>query len=57
MYKVIEHSDNDAGIKEIVVDTLAEMPALPCSMASVALCLEDMKYYIKDGQGNWRELA
>lgn len=56
MYNVIDHADHNAGIKEYVVDTIAEMNNLAGDMGSICLCLEDMKYYIKDGQDNWREV-
>jgi hypothetical protein len=29
---------------------------LPGGMGSTAICFETMKFYIKDGQGAWREL-
>jgi hypothetical protein len=57
MYNIIGYSENDAGVKEYVVDTKAEMPELGGEMGSTAFCLEDMKYYIKDGKGEWREVA
>lgn len=56
MYKVIDHADHDAGVKEYVVDTIAELGELPGSMGSVAFCFEDMKFYIRDGQGGWRQI-
>lgn len=57
MYKIIGYSDADSGIKEYVVDTVAEMWELPGAMGSTALVLENMNFYIKDGEGNWRAMA
>lgn len=57
MYNILDHSDHNAGIKEYVVDTYAEVETLPGDMGSTALCLENKKIYIKDGKGNWREFA
>lgn len=54
MYNIIDHADHDAGVKEYVVDTIAELEELPGSMGSLAYCFEDKKFYIKDGHGNWR---
>ena len=57
MYKIIDYSDYDAGVKEIVVDTLAEMYNVPCGMGSQAFCFEDKKFYIKDSNENWIPIA
>lgn len=57
MYNIIDHADHDAGIKEYVVDTFAEMAELPGSMGSIAFCIEDKKFYIKDGQDEWRQMS
>lgn len=57
MYKVIDHADHDAGVKEFVVDTIAEMQDLPAGMGSQAFCFEDKKFYIKDGNGVWHLIA
>jgi hypothetical protein len=57
MYNVIDHADHNAGVKEYVVDTVAELISLPGDMGSMAFCFEDMKFYIKDGKGNWRATA
>jgi hypothetical protein len=57
VYKIVDYSDYDAGVKDVVADTLADLEDVPCSMGSTALVLEDMKYYVLDGQDNWRELA
>lgn len=57
MYIIIGYSKHDAGVKEYVVDTKAEMSKIGGVMGSIALCLEDMKYYIKDGKGEWREVV
>jgi hypothetical protein len=57
MYNVIDHADYNAGVKEYVVDTIAEMEKLPGDMGSMAYCFEDKKFYIKDGEGNWRVMA
>lgn len=57
MYSIIDHADNDAGIKDFVVDTIDEIASLPGSMGSTALCLEDMCFYIRDGKGVWRKMA
>lgn len=53
MYKIIDYSDFDAGVKNYVVDTCEEVATLPGGMGSEAYCLEDSKTYIKDGQGIW----
>lgn len=57
MYKIVDYSDYDAGVKDVIADTLEDLKDAPCSMGSTALVLEDMKYYVLDGQDNWRELA
>jgi hypothetical protein len=57
MYKIVDYSDYDAGVKDIIADTLADLKRAPCSMGSTALVLENMKFYVKDGSGNWRELV
>ena len=57
MYKIVDYSDHDAGVKDIVADTMDDLLEAPCSMGSVALVLTNMKYFILDGSGNWRELA
>ena len=57
MYIIIGYSKHDAGVKEYVVDTKAEMSKIGGVMGTIALCLEDMKYYIKDGKGEWREVV
>lgn len=57
MYKIIGYSNADAGVKEYVVDTLAEMWEISCAMGSTALVLENMNFYIKDGEGGWRAMA
>jgi hypothetical protein len=49
MYKVIDHADYNAGIKEYVVDTMAELESLSGDMGSSAFCFETMKFYLKDG--------
>jgi hypothetical protein len=49
MYKVIDHADYNAGIKEYVVDTMAELQSLSGDMGSSAFCFETMKFYLKDG--------
>jgi hypothetical protein len=54
MYNIIDHADYNAGVKEYVVDTIAELQELPGDMGSSAFVFEDMKFYLKDGQGNWR---
>jgi hypothetical protein len=56
MYNIIDHADHNAGIKEYVVDTIAEMAELSGGMGSIAFCFEDMKFYIKDSAGNWRKM-
>lgn len=57
MYNIIDHADHDAGVKEYVVDTIAEIAELPGAMGSTALCLEDMGLYIKNGKGEWKKLS
>jgi hypothetical protein len=57
MYNIVGYSENDAVIKECVVDTKAEMSELFGKISTTTLCLEDMKYYIKDRKGEWREVA
>ena len=57
MYRIINYADYDAGVKEYVVETIAEMNALICSFGSTAFCLETMSYYIRDSHGAWREIA
>lgn len=56
MYNIIDYADHDAGIKEYVVDTIAEMTKLSGGMGSIAFCFEDMTFYIKDSVGNWRKM-
>lgn len=56
MYNIVGYSENDAGVKEYVVDTKTEMLELSGEMGTTALCLEDMVYYIKDGNGEWRDV-
>jgi hypothetical protein len=56
MYNIIDYADHNAGIKEYVVDTIAEMAELSGGMGSIAFCFEDMKFYIKDSAGNWRKM-
>ena len=53
MYNVIDHADHNAGVKEYVVDTIAEMEKLPGDMGSSAFCIEDKSFYIKSGSGEW----
>lgn len=57
MYNIISYGDYDAGVKEYVVDTIAELNELPGAMGSSAFCFEDSKFYFKDGQGNWKVVA
>ena len=57
MHRIINYADYDAGVKEYVVETIAEMLNLSGSMGSTAFCLEDMSYYIKDSLGEWRKIA
>ena len=57
MYNIINYADYNAGIKEYVVDTVAEIESLPGLMGSTALCLENMTLYIKDGQDKWRAMG
>lgn len=56
MYNIVDYADHDAGVKEYVVDTIAEIASLPGSMGSTAFCLEDKNLYMKDGQGVWRKI-
>lgn len=56
MYNVIDHADHNAGIKEYVVDTVAELQELPGDMGSSAFCFEDKKFYIKNGNGIWEKV-
>jgi hypothetical protein len=56
MYRIIDHADSDGGIREYVVDTLAELAEISCSMGSTAFCIENMSLYIKDGKGQWRKM-
>ena len=53
MYSIINYSEHDAGIKEIIVDFIAELASLPGAMGSMALCLEDTGFYVKNGEGEW----
>lgn len=57
MYNIIDHADYNAGIKEYVVDTIAELQELPGDMGSSAFVFENMKFYLKDGQGEWRMIV
>ena len=53
MYKIIDYSDFDAGIKSYIVDTLNELQTLPGDMGCEAYCLEVSRTYIKNGEGEW----
>lgn len=55
MYKIIDYSDYDAGIKNYIVDTCEEVSTLPGDMGSEAYCLQDSKTYIKNGEDSWIE--
>ena len=57
MYKIVDYSDYDAGVKDIIADTMADLEEAPCSMGSTALVLEDMKFYVKDGNDQWKVIA
>lgn len=57
MFKIVDYSDYDAGVKDIVADTMEDLNKVHCSMGSVALVIENMKYYVLDGQGKWREIG
>ena len=57
MYKVTDHADFDAGVKEYAVDTIAELAELTGSMGSTAFVFEDLSFYMKDGQGVWRKVG
>lgn len=57
MFKIVDYSDYDAGVKDIVADTMEDLNEVPCSMGSTALVIENMKYYILDGYDEWREIG
>ena len=45
-------------IDEYVIDTPADLEKLPkkCAMGSAALCLSNGAVYMKDSEGNWKEI-
>ena len=53
MYNVIDYADHNAGVKEYVVDTVAELQELPGDMGSSAFCFEDKSFYLKKSDGTW----
>lgn len=57
MFKIVDYSDYDAGVRDIVADTMEDLKNTGCSMGSTALVIENMKYYVLDGQGEWRVIG
>jgi hypothetical protein len=56
MYNIIGYADFNAGVKEYVVDTVAELQELPGDMGSSAFCFEDKSFYIKNGNDTWEKV-
>jgi hypothetical protein len=36
---------------------MEDLKKVHCSMGSTALVIENMKYYVLDGKGEWREIG
>lgn len=56
-WKVIQN-DNDNGVKEYIVDTLADLSKLPKKyLGSAALCLETSDVYVLNTKGEWIKIG
>ena len=58
-YKMISTNGQvQYGIDEFVIDSLDDLEKLPkrSLMGSAALCLEDGAVYMKDSNGEWKEV-
>lgn len=58
MYAVRAHDgDIEYGVNEYVCDTVEDLESLPrCKMGSTVLVLDTSSVYVKDGNGDWREI-
>lgn len=56
-WKTIQH-DNDNGVREYIIDTLADLEKLPTKyLGSAALCLETSDVYVLNTKGEWIKIG